>query len=237
MFRRILIANRGEVVRRVLRTCKRLGVEAVVVYSTADRDTGYLDEADEAVCLGPPAASKSYLDRLAVIQAARQTGCSAVHPGWGFLSEDPLFAELCTQHGLSFVGPPPHVTRLMGRKVSARQAAARAGLDPIPGSDGILTSVDEAREVAERVGYPVILKADAGGGGRGMRRLRRARGPGGGRNLASAEAEASLASGAPTWRSTSRAGGTSSSRCWSTPTGTPSTWASASARSSASTRS
>lgn len=196
MFRRILIANRGEVVRRVLRTCKRLGVEAVVVYSTADRDAVYLEEADEAVCLGPAPASKSYLDRLAVIQAARQTGCSAVHPGWGFLSEDPLFAELCAQHGLTFVGPPPQVTRLMGRKVSARAAAARAGLDPIPGSAGILHSAEEARKVADEVGYPVILKADAGGGGRGMRRVDAPDGVEEAFNLASAEAEAAFASGA-----------------------------------------
>ena len=182
--------------RRVLRTCKRLGVEAVVVYSTADRDACYLEEAAEAVCLGPAPASRSYLDRLAVIQAARQTGCSAIHPGWGFLSEDPLFAELCAQHGLTFVGPPPHVTRLMGRKVSARAAAARAGLDPIPGSDGILHSAEEARKVADAVGYPVILKADAGGGGRGMRRVDGPDEVEEAFNLASAEAEAAFASGA-----------------------------------------
>ncbi|MCA8925393.1 MAG: ATP-grasp domain-containing protein [Planctomycetes bacterium] len=196
MFRRILIANRGEVVRRVLRTCRRLGVEAVVVYSSADRDAGYLEEADEAVCLGPPPSARSYLDRLAVVQAARQTGCSAIHPGWGFLSEDPLFAELCTQCGLTFVGPTPHVMRLMGRKVSARRAAAAAGLDPIPGSPGILASAAEARAVADEVGYPVILKADAGGGGRGMRRCDAPEGIEEAFNLASAEAEAAFASGA-----------------------------------------
>jgi acetyl-CoA carboxylase biotin carboxylase subunit len=169
MFRRILIANRGEVVARVLRTCKRLGVQAVVVYSEADRDASYVQEADEAVCLGPAAAAKSYLDRLAIIHAARRTGASAVHPGWGFLSEDALFSELCRQHGLTFVGPPPQAMRVMGRKLAAKAAARRAGLEVIAGSDGLLASAADARQVAERTGYPVILKANAGGGGRGMR--------------------------------------------------------------------
>src|SRR5688572_24636079 len=168
MFRRILIANRGEVVARVLRTCRRLGVEVVVVHSEADRDAPYVQEADDAVCIGPAAAAKSYLDRLALIHAARRTGCSAVHPGWGFLSEDALFAELCRQHGLTFVGPPPRAMRIMGRKLAAKAAARAAGLEVIPGSDGVVASAGEARDVADRTGYPVILKANAGGGGRGM---------------------------------------------------------------------
>ena len=172
MFRRILIANRGEVAARVLRTCRRLGVEAVAVCSEADRAAPYLEHADQVVCVGPAAAARSYLDRLALVQAARQTGCSAVHPGWGFLSEDPLFAELCRQHGLTFVGPPARAMRLMGRKLDAKAAARAAGLEVIPGSPGALRSLEEARAVAREVGWPVILKADAGGGGRGMRLCR-----------------------------------------------------------------
>ncbi len=170
MFRRILIANRGEVVARVLRTTKRLGIEAVVVVSAADRDAPYTRDADAVVQLGPAPSAKSYLRPEALIQAARQTGATAVHPGWGFLSENPQFADLCVQHGLTFIGPPASVMRLMGRKLRAKQAAKAAGLDVIPGSDGLLRDADEALEVAERVGYPVILKADAGGGGKGMRR-------------------------------------------------------------------
>lgn len=169
MFRRICIANRGEVVARVMRTCRRLGVEVVVVHSEADRDAPYVQEADEAICIGPAAAARSYLDRLAIIHAARRAGASAIHPGWGFLAEDALFAELCRQHGLTFVGPPPGAMRVMGRKLSAKAAARAAGLDVIPGSEGALLSAEHAREVADRTGYPVILKANAGGGGRGMR--------------------------------------------------------------------
>jgi acetyl-CoA carboxylase, biotin carboxylase subunit len=174
MFRRILIANRGEVVARVMRTCKRLGIEVAVVYSEADRDAPYVAEADAAVCIGPAPAGKSYLDRLAVIDAARRVGAAAIHPGWGFLSEDPLFSDLVRQHGLTFIGPPARATRIMGRKIAAKQAARAAGLDVIPGSPGVLSGPDEARAVAEQTGYPVILKANAGGGGRGMRVVREA---------------------------------------------------------------
>ncbi len=169
MFRRICIANRGEVVARVMKTCRRLGVEVVVVHSEADRDAPYVQEADEAICIGPAAAARSYLDRLAIIHAARRAGASAIHPGWGFLSEDALFSELCGQHGLTFVGPPPGAMRVMGRKLSAKAAARAAGLDVIAGSAGGLVSAAHARDEADRTGYPVILKANAGGGGRGMR--------------------------------------------------------------------
>jgi acetyl-CoA carboxylase, biotin carboxylase subunit len=172
MFRRILIANRGEVVARVLRTTRRMGIEAVVVVSEADRDAPYTRDADQVVCLGPPPSGESYLDRLGVIQAARQTGATAIHPGWGFLAEDALFADMCRQHGLTFIGPTPGVMRLMGGKLSAKQAAAAAGLDVIPGSKGICESAASAKLVAAQVGYPVLLKADAGGGGRGMRLCR-----------------------------------------------------------------
>jgi len=172
MFRRILIANRGEVVDRVLRTCERLGVEAVCVASEADRDAPYLSRAAEVVVLGPAAARGSYLKRDAVVQAALQTGATAVHPGWGFLAEDAVFAQLCRQHGLTFVGPAAQVIRRMGGKIEAKQAARAAGLDVIPGSAGRLASVEEARAVAGEVGYPVMLKADKGGGGKGMRLCR-----------------------------------------------------------------
>jgi acetyl-CoA carboxylase biotin carboxylase subunit len=196
MFHRILIANRGEVVTRVLRTCRRLGVEAVVVYSEGDRDAPYVAQADHAVQPGPAPSSMSYLNRSAVIEAARQTGCTAVHPGWGFLSEDPVFAGLCAQHGLTFVGPPAHVIRRMGQKMQAKLAAKAAGLDVIPGSHGLLGSVDEALSLAEQVGYPVIVKADSGGGGRGMRLCRDADELRAGYAMASAEALAAFGSGA-----------------------------------------
>ena len=192
MFRRILIANRGEVVARVLRTCARLGVEAVTVCSEADRDAPYHRDATATVCLGPAPSSQSYLDRVGLIQAARQTGCAAIHPGWGFLSEDPLFAEMCRQHGLAFVGPPAGATRLMGRKLDAKAAARAAGLPVIPGSLGALRSLEEARAVAGEVGFPVILKADAGGGGKGMRLCRDAAELAEGWSLARAEAAAAF---------------------------------------------
>lgn len=195
MFRRILIANRGEVVKRVLDTTRRLGIEAVVVVSEADRDAPYTQLADEVVCLGPAPSAKSYLRREAVIQAALQTGATAIHPGWGFLSEDPLFVDLCTQRGLTFIGPTARVMRLMGRKLGAKQAARAAGLDVIPGSLGLLKSVDEARKVAAEVGYPVILKADAGGGGRGMRFCHEEAGLEDAFAMASAEAQAAFGNG------------------------------------------
>ena len=157
MFRRILIANRGEVVARVLRTTKRLGIEAVVVVSAADRDAPYTRDADAVVQLGPAPSAKSYLRPEALIQAARQTGATAVHPGWGFLSENPQFADLCVQHGLTFIGPPASVMRLMGRKLRAKQAAKAAGLDVIPGSDGLLRDADEALEPAVLASFALPL--------------------------------------------------------------------------------
>jgi acetyl-CoA carboxylase biotin carboxylase subunit len=196
MFRRILIANRGEVVARVLRTTRRLGVEAVVVVSEADRDASYVADADAVVCLGPAPSGRSYLDRMSVIQAAVQTGCSGVHPGWGFLAEDALFADLCRQHGLTFIGPAPNVMRLMGRKLAAKQAAKAAGLDVIPGSDGLLETFAQAREAADAVGYPVLLKADAGGGGKGMRLCHAPEELEEAYELARGEAEAAFSSGA-----------------------------------------
>jgi acetyl-CoA carboxylase biotin carboxylase subunit len=167
-FRRVFIANRGEVAARIGRTCQRLGIAPVFGVSEADRDAPWC-RGHEQVVLGAPRAAASYLDLERVVNAARTSRCSALHPGWGFLSENPRFASLCEAHGVSFIGPPAHVMHLMGRKTPAKKAMARAGLTLIPGSDGILANVDDAREVADQVGYPVLLKAESGGGGRGMR--------------------------------------------------------------------
>ena len=169
MFRRILIANRGEVAVRIARAARELGASPVGVVSTADQSASWVEALDEVVCVGGGSPAESYLRMDAVVQAALQTGCSAVHPGWGFLAEQPRFAALCEQHGLTFIGPRAAVMERMGLKWPAKQAARAAGLEVIPGSEGLLADAEEASEVAARVGYPVILKADAGGGGRGMR--------------------------------------------------------------------
>jgi acetyl-CoA carboxylase biotin carboxylase subunit len=168
LFHRILIANRGEVAVRVARACDQLGIAPVFAASEADRDAPYL-RGREVVVLGPGRAAQSYLDVERVVQAAVQARCSALHPGWGFLSENPLLATLCAQHGVTFIGPPPQVTALMGSKTRAKAAMRAAGLDVIPGSDGVLASADDARQVAARIGFPVLFKAENGGGGRGMR--------------------------------------------------------------------
>ncbi len=171
MFRRILVANRGEVAARVLRTCRGLGIEVVAVASSADRDLGWLEGADEVVTIGAGPAARSYLDVDALLEAAVSTGATAVHPGWGFLAENAAFATRCEAAGLTFIGPPPWVTARMGDKIAARASASALGLPVIPGSDGALADVEQARRVAEAIGYPVLLKAAAGGGGRGMRRV------------------------------------------------------------------
>jgi acetyl-CoA carboxylase biotin carboxylase subunit len=173
LFHRILIANRGEVAVRVARACDQLGIAPVFAASEADRDAPYL-RGREVVVLGPGRAQHSYLDVERVVQAAVQSRCSALHPGWGFLSENPLLATLCAQHGVTFIGPPPQVTALMGSKTRAKAAMRAAGLDIIPGSDGVLASADDARRVAAEVGFPVLFKAENGGGGRGMRIARAA---------------------------------------------------------------
>ncbi len=170
MFRRILIANRGEIARRVIRACDALGIESVAVHSTADADAPYVREATTSVCIGPPRASQSYLLPEAILQAAVQTEAQAIHPGYGFLAENALFAQMVQQERLAWIGPPPGVIRLMGEKSPAKEAMKAVGLPMVPGSDGLLDSLDEALAVAETIGYPVLLKADAGGGGKGMRR-------------------------------------------------------------------
>lgn len=174
MFHRVLIANRGEVAVRIARACKSLGIEPVGISSEADRGAPWLEKMDEVVDIGGFAPKESYLRSELVLQAALQTHCTAVHPGWGFLAEDPRFAALCEQHGVTWIGPSPAVMQRMALKVPAKSAMLAAGLQGIPGSDGLLSGVDEARTRAEEVGYPVILKADAGGGGRGMRLCRNA---------------------------------------------------------------
>jgi acetyl-CoA carboxylase, biotin carboxylase subunit len=170
VFRRILIANRGEVAARIARAARDVGAVPVGVASEADLGASWLDLMEEVVCLGPAAARESYLDGERVLQAALQTGCSALHPGWGFLAEDARFAALVEQHGVTFVGPRPDAIARMGLKSPAKAAMRAAGLPVIPGSDGSLVDVEQALVVAREVGYPVLLKADAGGGGRGMRR-------------------------------------------------------------------
>ncbi|MEZ5974743.1 MAG: biotin carboxylase N-terminal domain-containing protein [Planctomycetota bacterium] len=171
MFRKILIANRGEPVVRIARAAHALGIECVGVASDADRGASWLGCLDEVVYIGGKAPRESYLRLETVVQAAVQTGCAGVHPAWGFLAENPRFAALCAQHGLTFIGPSPLVMQRMALKWPAKASMAAAGLPCIPGSQGLLASIDEGLEVAERIGYPVIVKADAGGGGRGMRRI------------------------------------------------------------------
>lgn len=173
LFRRLFIANRGEVAARVARTCDAMGVTPVFAVSEADRELSML-RGRETVCVGPARATESYLRLERVVQAAVQARCSAVHPGWGFLSENPRFAALVAAHGLAFVGPPPEVMLRVGRKVPAKRAMAAAGLAGIPGSEGLVRDEAAALAVAERVGFPVIVKADSGGGGRGMRVARSA---------------------------------------------------------------
>jgi acetyl-CoA carboxylase biotin carboxylase subunit len=169
VFRRILIANRGEVAARVARTARRMGIEVVAVASTADADAGWLALADEVVVIGAPKAAASYLDQEALIEVGLHHRCAAVHPGWGFLSENDAFATRCEAAGLTFIGPPGPLMRQMGDKARARATMEALGLPGIPGSDGVLETLADARSTAERLGYPVLLKAVAGGGGRGMR--------------------------------------------------------------------
>jgi acetyl-CoA carboxylase biotin carboxylase subunit len=169
MFRKILIANRGEIALRVICACKELGISTVAVYSEADRNALHVRFADEAVCIGPPRSSESYLNIPHVISAAEITDVDAIHPGYGFLSENANFAEVCEASHIAFIGPSPDILRMMGEKEQARREMAAAGLPVVPGSQGLLNDAETAASEAERIGYPVIIKASAGGGGRGMR--------------------------------------------------------------------
>jgi len=174
MFQKILIANRGEIAIRVICACKDLGIQTVAVYSEADRHSLHVRFADEAICIGPAKSARSYLDIPAVISAAEITNVDAIHPGYGFLSENADFAEVCETSEIRFIGPKPAVIRSMGLKQRAREAMEKCGVPILPGSVGILKSPEEALEIAEQIGYPVMLKASAGGGGRGMRIVREA---------------------------------------------------------------
>src|SRR5262245_12648339 len=169
MFQRILVANRGEIALRVIRACKDLGVEAVAVYSEADRDAPYLDLADRKICIGPASAAESYLKVPRLISAAEVTEADAIHPGYGFLSEKADFAEKCRDSNIEFIGPPPEAMHALGNKEQARRLAQQAGVPVVPGSDGLVEKERDALELARGIGYPVLIKAAAGGGGRGMR--------------------------------------------------------------------
>jgi acetyl-CoA carboxylase biotin carboxylase subunit len=169
MFRKILIANRGEIALRVQRACREMGIASVAVHSTADADAMHVRLADESVCIGPPAARDSYLNMPAILSAAAITGADAIHPGYGFLSENASFAEIVEAHGIAFIGPSPSHITMMGDKIAAKDAMRRLGVPLVPGSEGALPSLAAAAEVAETIGYPVLIKAAAGGGGRGMK--------------------------------------------------------------------
>jgi acetyl-CoA carboxylase, biotin carboxylase subunit len=169
MFKKILIANRGEIALRVIRTCREMGIKTVAVYSTADKDSLHVRFADEAVCIGKPQSSDSYLNIPHLMAAAEITNADGIHPGYGFLAENARFAEICQEHNIKFIGPTPDMIRAMGDKITAKETMIKAGVPVVPGGEGLLESIDQARGLAKEVGYPVILKATAGGGGKGMR--------------------------------------------------------------------
>ncbi|MDX1905875.1 MAG: acetyl-CoA carboxylase biotin carboxylase subunit [Bacteroidia bacterium] len=171
MFKKILIANRGEIALRVIRTCRDMGIQTVAVYSTADKNSLHVRFADEAVCIGPPSSRESYLSMVNIISAAEICGVDAIHPGYGFMAENAEFSQLCEDHNIKFIGPGPAAIMGMGDKATAKDSMIKAGVPVVPGSDGLLESIEHALEVADRVGYPVLLKATAGGGGKGMRRV------------------------------------------------------------------
>jgi len=169
VFKKILIANRGEIALRIIRTCREMGIRTVAVYSTADKDSLHVRFADEAVCIGKPQSIDSYLNIPHIMAAAEITNADAIHPGYGFLAENANFAEICAQYNIKFIGPTPEMIRAMGDKITAKETMIRAGVPVIPGSEGLLESIDEAKHLAKEMGYPVIIKATAGGGGKGMR--------------------------------------------------------------------
>ena len=169
MFKKILIANRGEIALRVIRTCKEMGIKTVAVYSTADADSLHVKFADEAVCIGPPPSSQSYLKMSNIIAAAEITNADAIHPGYGFLSENAKFSKICEEHNIKFIGASPEMIEKMGDKATAKATMKKAGVPCVPGSDGILESYEQTEKLAVEMGFPVMIKATAGGGGKGMR--------------------------------------------------------------------
>jgi acetyl-CoA carboxylase biotin carboxylase subunit len=174
LFQKVLIANRGEIALRIQRACREIGIPTVAVHSTADAEAMHVRLADESVCIGPPPARDSYLNAAAILSAATITGADAIHPGYGFLSENAEFAEMVEAHGLTFIGPAPAHIRMMGDKIAAKAAMAALGVPLVPGSDGEVGGIEQARAIAARIGYPVLIKAAAGGGGRGMKAARNA---------------------------------------------------------------
>jgi len=195
MFKKVLIANRGEIALRVMWACKELGLKTVAVYSEADANGLHVRFADEAVCIGPPRNMESYLNIPAIISAAEITGADAIHPGYGFLSESAYLAEICEACNIRFIGPGPQAIRLMGDKSRAKKAMIKAGVPVVPGSHGVVEDEEKAVRVAKDIGFPVILKASAGGGGRGMRIVRQAADLA--QNYRAAQAEAQAAFGVP----------------------------------------
>jgi len=169
LFKKILIANRGEIALRIIRTCKELGIKTVAVYSEADKNSLHVTFADEAVCIGPALSKDSYLKIPALISAAQITGAEAIHPGYGFLAENASFSEICSESGIKFIGPSPEMINMMGNKANAKETMKKNGVPVIPGSDGVVMSVAEGKAIAQEIGFPVIIKASAGGGGKGMR--------------------------------------------------------------------
>ena len=169
MFKKILIANRGEIALRIIRTCREMGIKTVAVYSTADKDSLHVKFADEAVCIGGPKGAESYLNIPHIMAACEITNADAVHPGYGFLAENAKFAQICADHGIKFIGPTPEMINKMGDKITAKETMIKAGVPVVPGGEGLLESVEEAKKLAKEIVYPVIIKATAGGGGKGMR--------------------------------------------------------------------
>jgi len=169
MFDKILIANRGEIALRVIRACREMGIQSVAVHSTVDSDAMHVRMADEAICIGPPAAGQSYLSVPAIISACEITGAQAIHPGYGFLSENASFVQVLEDHGITFIGPTAEHIRVMGDKITAKDTMKRLGVPCVPGSDGGVDTVDDALRIGADFGYPVIIKATAGGGGKGMK--------------------------------------------------------------------
>jgi len=196
MFKKILIANRGEIALRIIRTCKEMGIKTVAVYSTADKDSLHVRFADEAVCIGPPPSKDSYLNIPNIISAAEITNADAIHPGYGFLSENAKFSKICQEHNIKFIGATPEMINSMGDKSSAKATMIAAGVPCVPGSDGLLESAEQAVKLAPKVGYPVIIKATAGGGGRGMRIIWKEEDMVANYESASKEAEAAFGNGA-----------------------------------------
>ena len=171
MFKKILIANRGEIALRVIRTCREMGIKTVAVYSTVDAESLHVKFADEAVCIGPAPSKDSYLKMSNIIAAAEITNADAIHPGYGFLSENAKFSKICQEHGIKFIGASPEMIEKMGDKATAKSTMIEAGVPCVPGSEGILESLEQAKKVAKEIGYPVMMKATAGGGGKGMRAI------------------------------------------------------------------